>query len=213
VTFTGGSWHFEYSVSREELAAGTELLLRYRESRQRRPRRLARALLTSTLLFVPFLVFVAMTYLDDFLRWLSDEWRASLTDGVMPSLAAIAGLVLLILLMTKPRDTALPASTIRHEERDVYHVRATADTTTLRAHADGMAVELDVRGLQEIVDLDGWLLLLHADGPVLLPRRIFPDDEAANSFITFIRSLIRRPWRLHRSARRPDGRTKDAADL
>ncbi|MDR6816247.1 hypothetical protein J2X76_001401 [Neorhizobium sp. 2083] len=212
MTFTGGSWHFGYSVSREELAAGTELLAQYRESRQRRPRRLARALLTSSLLFVPFLVFVAMTYLDDFLRWLSDEWRASLTDGVMPSLAAIAGLVLLILLMTKPREAALPVSTIRHEERDVYHVRATADTTTLSAHADGMAVELDVRGLQEIVELDGWLLLLHADGPVLLPRRIFPDDETANSFITFVRDLIRRPWRLHRGAMRPGGRTKDAAD-
>lgn len=212
MTFTGGSWHFEYSVSREELAAGTELLLRYRESRQRRPRRLARALLTSTLLFVPFLIFIAMTYLDDFLKWLSDEWRESLTDGVMPSLAAIAGLALLILLMTKPRDAGLPASTTRYEERDIYHVRATADATTLRAHADGMAVELDVRGLQDIVDLDGWLLLLHADGPVLLPRRIFPDDETANSFITFVRYLIRRQWRLRRSTRRSGGRAKDAAD-
>lgn len=213
MAFMGGSWHFEYSVSREELAAGTELLVRYRESKRPARPRLVKALLTSSLLFAPFVIFIAMTYIDDFLRWLSDEWRGSLINGGMPSLPAIAGLFLLIFLMMKPRDAALSAPTIRHEERDVYHVRATIDAMALRSHADGMTVELDARGLEEIVELGGWLLLLHTGGPVLLPRRIFPDDETANKFISFVRGLIRRPWRIRWRVMRPDGRTKDGSDL
>ncbi|WP_117192899.1 hypothetical protein [Rhizobium terrae] len=213
MTFTGGSWHFEYSISREELAAGTELLARYGESKRRAWPRLVKALLTSSLLFVPFLVLIAMTYIDDFLRWLSEEWQASLVGGVMPSLPAIAGLVFLILLMMKPRSTALSPPTIRHEERDVYHVSAVTDATALRSQADGMAVELDARGLEKIVELEGWLLLLHTDGPVLLPRRIFPDDETANQFIVFVRRLIRRSWRIRWRVMRPEGRAKGASDL
>lgn len=213
MTFTGGSWHFEYSISREELAAGTELLARYGESKRRASPRLVKALLTSTLLFVPFLFLIAMTYVDDFLRWLSQEWQASLAGDAMPSLPAIAGLVFLILLMMKPRGTALSAPTIRHEERDVYHVSAVTDATALRSHADGMTVELDARGLEKIVELEGWLLLLHADGPVLLPRRIFPDDETANRFIVFVRGLIRRSWRTRWRVMSPEGRAKGASNL
>ncbi|MDQ0132301.1 hypothetical protein J2T08_000202 [Neorhizobium galegae] len=212
MTFTGGSWRFEYSVSREELAAGTELLVRYRENnRQVRPR-LVKALLTSTLLFAPFLIFIAMTYVDDFLRWLSDEWQGSLINGGMPSLPAIAGLLLLILLMMRPRGAALSAPVIRHEERDVYHIRARIDAIALRSHADGMTVELDARDLEEIVELDGWLLLLHTGGPVLLPRRIFPDDKTADTFIFFVRRLIRLPWRIRWSVMQADGHTKDGSD-
>jgi hypothetical protein len=212
VTFTDGSWHFEYSVSREELAAGTESLVRHQESKRPGRPRLVRTLLTSTLLFAPFVIFIAMTYIDDFLSWLSDEWEGSLINGGMPSLSAIAGLFFLILLMTKPRGAALSTPTIRQEERDVYHVSATTDATALRSHADGMTVELDARGLEEIVELDGWLLLLHTGGTVLLPRRIFPDDETANKFIFFVRGLIRRPRRIRWSPTRPDGRTKDGSD-
>ncbi len=77
MAFTGGSWHFEYSVSREELAAGTESLVRYQESKRPGRPRLVRTLLTSTLLFAPFVIFIGMTYIDDFLRWLSREWEGA----------------------------------------------------------------------------------------------------------------------------------------
>ena len=198
MTFTGGSWRFEYSVSREELMAGTELLARYQSSRRQvRPRpsgRIARIVLTWSLLFVPLLVFIAFTYVDDFLRCLKGEWQTSLIDGVTPSMTAIAGAVLLALLMIKPRGSALPAPVIRQVEHDVYHITATSDATALRSYAEGMTVDLDARDLQDIVDLDGWLLIMHRAGPILLPRRIFPNDETAERYIAFIRSLIRRRW-------------------
>lgn len=140
VTFTGGFWRFEYSVSDAELEEGVMLVVEYHFERRKR----------------------------------------------------LMGLLGLYDALAKKFRKANPSPLIISEKREIRLIKAEFGPDIVRAQGDGLLIELDTRRLTKLMALGDWLVLFYDGGHLLLPRRIFPDDATAESYLRYVRGLIRR---------------------